>query len=309
MKVWTKLWTRTLEVAAVASLVAVLVLLVASPAFAADGSKDEAIVIFNGDVRVGTADAAGDVVAFNGSITIDGDVDGNVVALNGPIEVAGDVTGDVVALNGRIRVAEDATIGGNVQGRFAPIIEDGASVDGNVGTIDIDAFDVAGDIVDIGLWLAISFSTLVLAFGLVLFLPRASDQIASMSGGRAPAAIGWGLALFIGIPIVGALFAATLIGLPLGVGLLLLIAPLYAIGYTIAAYVLGRSIVRPPGSRYLAALVGVAIMRGVALLPVLGGLTWFGATVFGLGIIVVATAAARPRAASGMPAPVPGLLR
>jgi hypothetical protein len=284
------------------------VLFAAAPALAADGSRDDAIVVFNGDVHLGAEDAAEDVVAFNGSVTVDGDVSGNIVAFNGPVTVTGDVSGDVVALNGRIRVAEGAIVGGHVQGRFSPIIEDGASVAGNVGTIDADAFDVAGDLVDLGLWAAISFSTLILAFVMVMFLPRAADKLFTGARERSPAAIGWGVGLFIGLPIIGAVLAATLIGLPLGVGLFLLLAPLYAFGYTIASYALGRAIVGPPGSRYLAALVGVGIMRGVALIPVVGGLAWFAATVFGLGIIVVAAAAARPREASGIPSPVPGLL-
>jgi hypothetical protein len=304
-----KIRSRTREVIAAASLVAVLVLVFASPALAADGSKYDAIVVFNGGVHVAEEDAAQDVVAFNGAITVDGDVSGNVVAFNGPISVQGDVEGDVVALNGRITVTEGASVGGNVQGRFAPIVEDGASIGGNVGTIDFDVFDVAGDIVDIGLWLAISFSTLILAFAMVMFLPKPADRLTAMSVQRAPGAIGWGIALFIGIPVIGAVFSVTIIGLPLGIGLLLLLGPLYAFGYTVTAYAAGRAIVRAPGSRYLAALVGVLILRGVALVPVLGGISWFASTVFGLGLIVVAAAAARPRQGAAVPAPVPGMLR
>jgi len=35
-------------------------------------------------------------------------------------------------------------------------------------------------------------------------------------------------------------------------------------------------------------LVGWAILRVVALVPILGGLVWFAAVVFGLGVLVVA---------------------
>jgi hypothetical protein len=38
----------------------------------------------------------------------------------------------------------------------------------------------------------------------------------------------------------------------------------------------------------VAFLVGWAILRVVALVPILGGLVWFAAVVFGLGVLVVA---------------------
>jgi len=70
--------------------------------------------------------------------------------------------------------------------------------------------------------------------------------------------------------------------------LLLALLPIYAIGYTTSAFLLGRAIVRPPTSRFLAFLAGWGILRAIALVPGLGILAWFGATVFGLGALVVA---------------------
>lgn len=83
--------------------------------------------------------------------------------------------------------------------------------------------------------------------------------------------------------------------------MLVSLVPLYAIDYVAAAYWLGRRIIVARRSRALAAIVGVAILRVVALVPVLGGLTWFAATLFGLGLLVLA---ARPRDRAGStPAP------
>ena len=70
--------------------------------------------------------------------------------------------------------------------------------------------------------------------------------------------------------------------------LLLALLPIYAIGYTTSAFLLGRAIVRPPTSRFLAFLAGWGILRAIALVPGLGALAWFGATVFGLGALTVA---------------------
>jgi hypothetical protein len=51
---------------------------------------------------------------------------------------------------------------------------------------------------------------------------------------------------------------------------------------------LGRSILRGPTGWVLAFLLGWAILRAVALIPIAGGLVWFAAVVFGLGALLVA---------------------
>ena len=50
---------------------------------------------------------------------------------------------------------------------------------------------------------------------------------------------------------------------------------------------------REPTAWVLAFLVGWGILRVLALIPILGGLVWFAAVVFGLGALVVAIWRAR----------------
>jgi hypothetical protein len=47
---------------------------------------------------------------------------------------------------------------------------------------------------------------------------------------------------------------------------------IYALGYGASAWILGRSLLRPPTAWVAALLVGWAILRVVALVPILGGL-------------------------------------
>ena len=75
--------------------------------------------------------------------------------------------------------------------------------------------------------------------------------------------------------------------------LLLALLPIYAIGYTTSAWLLGRRLVRPPRGRVLAFLAGLAILRILAIIPIVGGIVWFAATVVGLGALLVATWRAR----------------
>jgi hypothetical protein len=92
----------------------------------------------------------------------------------------------------------------------------------------------------------------------------------------------------------------TVVGIPLGIGLLAALLLIYALGYSASGWILGWSILRGPTSWVVTFLVGWVILRVVALVPILGGLVWFAAVVFGLGALAVAIWRAR----TGTPAPV-----
>ena len=82
----------------------------------------------------------------------------------------------------------------------------------------------------------------------------------------------------------------------MGIALLLALVPLMAIAYTTTCWLLGRRVLGPPRSRFVSFLVGWAILRAVALIPVFGLLVWLGATIFGLGVSLGAVAARTPAA-------------
>lgn len=273
-------------------LLLALVAIVAMPAPAlaqgAPRGDDNDLVVLTGGAQVAQGETVGDVVVFDGPVAVEGSVQGNVVAFNGPVRIAGDVRGDVIGFNGRIAVEGGAEVGGDVRARSGSDIDPAATVSGEVRGLDLRTLDDAAAAVKVGVWLAFSISALVLALAFVLLFPAAADNVARAGSARTGASIGWGLALFFGIPILAVLLLVTVLGIPLGIGLLLLIAPLYSLGYIAAAYFLGRRIIGPPRSRVLAALVGVAILRAIALIPIVAGLTWFVATVFGLGLLAVA---------------------
>jgi hypothetical protein len=64
--------------------------------------------------------------------------------------------------------------------------------------------------------------------------------------------------------------------------------PLSAVGFVAGALVLGRRIMKEPRGLAIAFVVGWAILRVVDLIPGLGNLATFAATVYGLGALVVA---------------------
>ncbi len=109
-----------------------------------------------------------------------------------------------------------------------------------------------------GWWLAVLVSTRVVGLVLVWLVGRGAARI--LEAGR------------------------TRIGPSIGLGLLLI----YSLGYSASAWILGLSILRGPTARAVAFLVGWTVLRVVALIPILGGLVWFAAVVFGLGTMAVA---------------------
>jgi cytoskeletal protein CcmA (bactofilin family) len=285
---------------------AVLLILAAAPGSAAgqarDGSSGDRVVI-TGPVMIDRGERVGDVIVIDGRVSVAGRVRGDLVVVNGAVRIAGAVDGDVVAVAGRATLAPGARIGGDlVYGDERPVVPRGATVEGDVQRVNVgDVADPLGFVGAAALWIAVSVSALVLGLLLLWLGPGALVAAWEATRSRLGATIGWGLALFFGLPILAIIALITLVGIPFGVGLLLALVPLYAVGYTTSAWLLGRRLVRPPTGRVLAFLAGLAILRLLALIPILGGLVWFAATVLGLGALVVATWRARserPHAAS-----------
>jgi uncharacterized SAM-binding protein YcdF (DUF218 family) len=131
------------------------------------------------------------------------------------------------------------------------------------------------------------------------------DAAAGVATTAVGPAIGWRLAVMVGLPALSVVAMATLVGFPLGFGVLLGLVLIFAIGQTAGVWVLGRALFRR-GSRGQAFLLGWAIVSGIALVPFIGGLVWGAATVYGLGVLTVA--GYRARRAPAEPAVVPAPL-
>src|SRR5439155_504841 len=130
-------------------------------------------------------------------------------------------------------------------------------------------------------------------------------------------AFGAGLAGFIGILVVGILAIVTIVGIPLGLGILVGVLPmLLIVGYLVAGIWIGERIVRPTSPDvirkrpYLAAIIGVALLDFVSIVPVVGPVAsflGFGAVVLLMWRIVQGTTEIA-RAASPTVAPVGRLI-
>jgi hypothetical protein len=280
------------------------VLLAAGPAAAQDREEKNDLVVLTGNARVLEGETVDTVVIFDGPATIEGTVTHSVVAFNGPVTISGSVTEEVVAFNGTITVRSGATVAGDLVSRSDPVIEEGAVVEGEIGRdpgrLFRDPFPFLGRV---AAWLAVSVSILLLGVLLLALAPSAADAVDAAWRTAMGPSIGWGLALLIGLPLVAILAFVTLVGIPFGFGLALALFLIYALGYSAGTWVLGRSLLKPPASRFLAFLVGLAILRAVALVPIVAGIVGTIVTLAGLGTIAVAMwRAGRPVATAAAPA-------
>lgn len=296
---------------------ALIALLLAAPAGAAQdrgtvsatlseegGDADAAIVVINGDVTVERGRFVEGVYIVHGDARIGGRVDGNVVVVSGDALISGNIDGDVVTIAGRARLLPGAVVDGDITyADERPVVSPNATVSGSIE--EEDWFNSAGIFAFVGafaLWFAIGISAVVLGALLLLIAPRAADAMAAQTRERTGVTIAIGFAIFIALPIAAVVSVVTVLGIPLAFGIGLALMPLAAIAYVTSAWALGRAIVKAPRERILSFLAGLAILRALALIPILGFFVGLAAVIFGLGLIGAAIGAARsgPEAA---PAP------
>jgi hypothetical protein len=279
-------------------LVLIAVAPLALPAAAAartSGEDGDSVLVISGDVTIPRNEVVDDVFVIDGDVVLAGRAEGDVVLVSGDALVSGKIGGDLVTFGGSARLLPRAFVGGDVSyGDERPVVSDDARVVGDVTNAEWpDSLDLLPFVGAFVLWLAVGISAALLGCLLILIAPRAADALRERSRERIGPVIAIGVAIAICLPIAAVIAAITLVGLPLAIGILLALLPLGAVAYVVAAWVLGARILDPGRSRFLSFLVGLAILRALALIPLLGLLVGLAAAVFGLGLIGAAIGAAR----------------
>jgi hypothetical protein len=271
-----------------------------APASARDIGPDDEIVI-TGTVRVPRGEHADRVVIGDGRVDIRGHVDGVILAFDAPVHIhrGAVVDGDVISISRHVTVDAGATLNDDlIYFDEKPSVAKGATVYGDVRRVDAGDLSLGGFLVHAALWIAFTLSSLALGLILIWLVPRAAIAATFRAAReRAGAAIGWGIGLFVGLPVAAIAAVLTLVGIPLGLLLLLALLPLYAVGYVTSAFALGRALLSESGE-VASFLAGWGILRAVAIVPGLGVLAWLAATVFGLGVLTVALWRSRGGAAT-----------
>jgi hypothetical protein len=282
-------------------------------AVAQDGSGSSGGVIFrvNGPAQVGRGETVDNVLVINGNATVNGSVRQSVAVVNGNTEVSGLVDGDLNVVNGRLTLKPDAWVHNVMLFNSTLDQAPGSSI---TGSIQRHSRDVSGwpvnDFFSVGGW-SWFWTTILAALAGLLFAGLAGHQLVNAGRlilERTGGTIGAALIVVIGLPILALLLAITIIGIPVAIVLLLFIPVIAFLGYLVVATLLGLTLAEMVGRPvemdrpYIAALGGVLVLRLLELIPVLGGLVAFLASLIGTGALAYALWQAwRSRAPSAGP--------
>lgn len=283
-----------------AAALAALALLAGFTAVAA--AADEALphtgrVLFvaGGDLEIGAGEQADAVVVIDGTVRVDGTVNALVV-IEGTATVRGGTLETLAVINGSAELAAGTTVLGDVHRLGSTITRaDGVEIRGSIR-------DLGGDIAAIGLFIGAAAIVLWIGFGLAtLLVGLLVAGLAARQVRGATALIGreTGMTVLVGLlaivvpPVAAVVLMLTVVGIPAGIGLLVVLWPAVAfIGYIVAAIWLGewllarRSPEAAPAERpYAAATIGIIVALVIGLIPVVAAIL----SIVGLGAVVLAS--------------------
>jgi cytoskeletal protein CcmA (bactofilin family) len=235
----------------------------------------------------------GNAYLVGGSVRFDGTAEQLVRIMGGTVLLNGTIRGDVLVEARRLRLGPDAVIEGDLRYRLRrgqdAVLHPGAQVAGAVlplparraGWIPwaLRAFWLAGFLVA---------GAVVLAL-----MPLLTGAVEARVRRRPVASLAAGILMLILIPILLLLVAVTVVGLPLAlIGVALLAITMYLAPVVVALW-LGRAVLRRPpelrrGARVTAFLLGALLLGLIGFVPIIGPAVVALATVFGFGALVVA---------------------
>jgi hypothetical protein len=285
---------RLIGIAAAMLFVFILVTPVALAAEASD-RNGRVIVSTQGDVTLPADEQADVIVVVEGVATINGQVN-TLVTVNGSAVLTGAQVGSIVAVGSDVQLNAGTVVTGDVMTVDSPVDQAADA------TVQGEITDLRGSLITVGailapafllFWIGIGLATIVaglLLAGLASRQVRMAEQVIVRE--PAPSFV-VGLLGLIVIPLVAVALMITIIGAPLGLGILFALWPLVAfVGYLVAGIWVGEWLLirfRPGVIHerpYLAATIGVLLLQVVALVPVLS-LVAVIASLFGFGAVLI----------------------
>ena len=226
-------------------------------------------VVFGQSLNVGTDETVDKAVAIGGSVTIAGHVRRDAVAIGGSVTLlpGARVEGDAVAIGGAVSVAEGATLEG-----------DNVSLGGTIPTTvgSMTRWVVGGPHMFSMFRFASRLTRAVLLFVIALLIavafPGALTRIGAYLVNRPGLSALSGVAILLGFVPLCVLLAVTIIGIPLIPVAVMLLVALFLFGFTVSAAWLGE---RMPVSQERKTPIK-SVVRGAAILVVVGLVPWIG---------------------------------
>jgi hypothetical protein len=274
-------------------LVALLVATTPTVAFAEDGEDRDLLLRVGSDVRLPPGERVGRLIVIDGDALIEGEVAKSVVVLEGDAIVTGEISGDLTVISGNIRLEQSAQVKNVTSIRGDIVKAHGALVTGEMRERDnFGWLSAAAAVFSILFWLGLTVALVTAGLIFAAVGGRQLRDAAERMTGDAVNTILGVVFVAVALPMIAVLAIVTVIGIPLGAGLLLFLLPaLWFLGYLVAATRLGSILVgfgsdQPAGHPYAATVLGVVLLQLIVLIPVLGLFIALLAGTWGAGALV-----------------------
>jgi hypothetical protein len=286
---------------ALAILMSALVLVATSQPSGSRERGEDVQIRINGPVTIVRGDTASAVLVISHDATIDGVLREGLGVINGTARVSGQVAGGVIVVNGHLDVQPGAVIGRDV------ILYHSTITRANDAVINGVVRNQTGFSIGAGAsWLVWLSFTIVVVMAGVLFaeiapitLTESAELLVRQSGKSALTA----LVAVAAVPALAFVSFATVIGIPLGLVLILIVIPaLSFLGFLVTGAVVGWVLAghRPTPTestqQHTTIAVGLVTLQLAVTVPVVGGLIGFIASLLGVGALVARGWSRRSRA-------------
>jgi hypothetical protein len=246
---------------------------------------------FNGNIIVGPLQiACGSVVAFEGSIAIQGEVKGNVTAFNTAVVISGTIDGNLKLYGGSLVLQAGERVQGNTDLYGTQYMPQTVPAHGgyfHIHTNPIDWLYAFASGWDVTFWSLVIWEAL--GTFITLLFPEHLMFVRTTLVGQAKRGLLVGLLSVALAPLVLIILFALVITIPaaiiVGLGLVAAWAlGIVAVGDQLGAYII-RKIAPQRKTRYMQVIVGLAVLVAAGALPIIGIFITIGAGMIGLGAV------------------------
>jgi cytoskeletal protein CcmA (bactofilin family) len=270
----------------------------ASGELTVSGPVGEDAMLAGGNVRLAPSAQVGkDFYVASGEVQVQAPVRGELRAMAGKLTLAAPVDGDVHAQVDTLQLADGARIGGDLDYRSErdAQVAQGAVVAGSMERLPVEHRERRAPVLGVlFFWARWLIGLFALGLLLVLVSPNFARRAPAMLRQQPWLSLGWGAALFVGLPLVAGLifFLGLLIGgWWLGLFILALHAMALALCFPVVGMLVGRWLLerfhKTGAHLVVALLVGLVLLTLVGLVPILGWLVVMATLFFGLGAILL----------------------
>ncbi len=298
-------------------LLMIVALLLPSTAYARDLKDDK--VIFGGTYTLQEGETLnGNLVVFGGAVTLEAEttVNGDVVLMGGTVDAAGVVNGNMVGIGGVLQLGDASQVNGDLVTIGASLQrDDGAQINGQVirGMSFPFQLDFSSNAENFGenyhpstvttsnplleaMWFFFRmFMWAALAVLLVIFFLPQSERVAKAALDLPLITVGAGLLTALLSPLALLALVVTIILIPVGLALVVLLGIAWLLGWVALGLEVGRRIAKMLNQDWapaIAAGVGTFILYFVLagfdqLVPCVGGLPRMAVGLWGLGAVLL----------------------